>query len=135
MTINTSAFGGGGIPKLGADLTWPSVSDAAGGVPSVTFDPSGGLTTALSLTGKFAISWLELFGLTNSETYTVKLTVDGVVIWNDTFAHGSGNIYLLGTASNANPEIPISCNSTFLLEVQSAVDTSVSLRYKVRPIV
>lgn len=136
MTIRTSALGGsGGAVRLGADLTWPSASDASGGVQSVTFDPSGGLTTALSLTGKFATTWLELFDLTNSETYTVKLTVDSVVIWNDTFAHSSGALFLLGYALNNYPDVPIQCNSSLLLEVQSTVDTSVGLRYKTRPII
>lgn len=135
MTILVSSLsGGGGLPKLDADLSWPSIANASSGFPSVTVDPSGGLTTILSLSGKFAISYAELFSLTNAENYTVKLTVDGQVIWNETFAAVGTNAYLIGTQNNTYQDVPTSCEATWLLEVQSTVDTSVGLRYKVRPI-
>lgn len=135
MTILVSALGGGGAGfKLAENLTWPSESQEFGGARTLTFNPSGGLTTALSLTGKWAISFLELFNITNAETYTVKLTVDSVVVWNDTFASVGTSAFLTGSSDNDYNDVVFECGSSMLLEVQSTVDTSVQLRYKVRPI-
>ena len=96
-------------------------------------DASAGLTTALSLTGKFAIDYLN-FGGVLSENMTIKLTVDGTVIWNDTFVAGNANQLFFGGSSGGIAE-SAQCNSSLLLEVQMATDTDINLSYSARPIV
>jgi len=126
----------GGLPKLAPDLDFPSQSFSSG-FKTLSFTPAGSLTTVLSLTGKWAISTLALFGMT-AETHTIKLTVDGVVIWDSTYVTGTSQM-LLGFSSSSNilnsaNDTVIKCGSSFLLEVQSATDNDEVLYYNARPI-
>ena len=136
MTIKLINKGGSGgsLPRLAPDLTFPSTPlGPTTTTRSVTINPVGALTTALSLTGKFYIGALSFAGLT-AETITIKLTVDGVVIWNDTFSSGLG-VSLLGEGSTTNAYSDVmQCNSSFLLEIQTLTDTIVTLNYLARPI-
>lgn len=141
MTIKTSLLGGSsGIPTLAPDLTWPNskLISNTGYKQIAGIDATAGLTTALSLTGKFLISGL-LFDDMISEAYTVKMTVDGVVIWNDSIASVTSTaLVLYGAASNSftnsTNEPGFICNTSLLLEIQSTTDTSVTLQYIARPI-
>lgn len=135
MTIRTSSFGGtGGLPKLSPDLTFPANVSAADGTITVTgIDGSAGLATALSLTGKWSIGMLRFNNLT-AENVTIKLTVDGIVIWNDTQSIPSTNFQLLGGVSTSSSREFISCNSSFLLEIQTTTDNDCALNYIARPI-
>lgn len=131
---NTAVAAMSVLPRLAPDLTFPSSLVAGGNYSNVTFNSSVALTTALSLTGKFAISYLK-FNSILAEAVTVKLTVDGVVIWNDSFICGNP-LYLLGGVQNTHglsSEV-IQCNNSLLLELQTATDTSVQLNYIVRAI-
>jgi len=141
MTINLSSLihsggGGGGLPQLAPDLTYPS-SPTTG---SVTYqvitgiNGTGGLTTALSLTGKYAVMFLEFLSVV-AENVTIKLTIDGVVIWNENFT-SSSSIALFGNNSGANagPNEILQCETSLLLEIQTTTDTSVQLNYLARPI-
>jgi hypothetical protein len=134
----SSIAGGGGLPRLAPDLTFPS-SRVAGGAnfKRITFNPVGALTTALSLTGKWSVSALVFSGFT-AETVTVKLTVDGVIVWNDTHTAQTfnDNVFLgsVGGLASSYADTVTSCNSTFLLEVQTLTDTAVTLDYLARPI-
>lgn len=121
------------LPRLAPDLSFPS-GVLSGSIYQVVLDPSGGLTTALSLSGKFSINYIEFAGLT-AETITIKLTIDGTVIWNDTFTAAS-TARLLGAREGSANGISqeIQCNSSLLLEIQTATDTSVVLNYLARPI-
>ncbi len=135
--FSPSSGGSGGLPQLAPDLTYPgdrrnlnitTYKEITG------INASLGLTTALSLSGKFAISLLR-FGGTSAELMTIKLTVDGVVIWNDSYTGTSSSQYLLGNvAGGAGTSETIQCNTSFLLELQTATDTSVNLQYMARPI-
>lgn len=129
MTINTNTLiGGGGLPQLAPDLTYPG-----GPIRVVTgIDGSGGLATALSLTGKWAISYLRFINM-GSEATTLKLTVDSVVIWNSSFTSG-GTLSVLGSTTAGISDIPISCDASFLLEIQVASDADIDLNYIARPI-
>ena len=129
----TSVAGGGGLPRLAPDLTFPSTRSTTNAYTRVILNPVGSLTTALSLSGKFYIGLLQ-FGSLTSETITIKLTVDGVVVWNDTYICGS-SVPLLGNnaATGANSDAMM-CNSSFLLEIQTATDSSVTFDYLARPI-
>lgn len=102
-------------------------------------DSSGGLTTALSLTGKYAISSIGFQGLT-SETVTVEMTIDGVVIFNDTFTSAT-SLSVLNSVSGTsigtnNPATvgPVICESSLLLRIQTATASNLTLNYLVRPI-
>ena len=136
--FSPSSGGSGGLPQLAPDLTYPgdrvnlnirTYKRIAG------IDATSGLTTALSLSGKFAISLLR-FSSTSVELMTVKLTVDGVVIWNDSFtSSASSGPYLLGNvAAGQAVSETMQCNTSFLLEIQTATDTSINLYYMARPI-
>ncbi len=127
-------FGGGGLPQLAPDLTYPSdkasslgTSKAINGISAV-----GALTTALSLTGKFIIHQLAFTALT-AESITIKLTVDSVVIWNDTFVCGTTES-LINDITGAIVQESYSCESAFLLEIQTTADASVNLTYLAREI-
>ena len=139
MTIEVGS-GGGGLPQLAPDLTYPSSRFQSDGtfVQIEAINPSGSLTTALSLTGgKFAISYLRFSSIPISEPLTIKLTVDGVVIWNDTYTNQTGDgLLLLGTrgGSDMGPDETIQCDDAFLLEIQTDTDTDVDLDYVARPI-
>ena len=136
MALLNSIAGGGGNIKLAPDLTFPSSLANASAIKSVSLNPSTGLITALSLTGKFVVDTLLFVGMT-VETVTIKLTVDGVVIWNDTFTAAT-TLYLLSqqssTGSLPGSSSSFTCDSSFLLEIQTATDTSVFLEYLARPI-
>jgi len=129
----SSLVGGGGIVLMAPDLNYPSTLNA-GSFKQVTVNPAGSLVTALSLTGKWQLFMLELNGLT-AESLTVKLTVDSVVVWNDTFT-SSTVLRLIGaiTGTTQNPSEPIYCNNSLLLELQTATDTAVQVNYNARPI-
>lgn len=136
MTIKASSLGGGGLPRLAPDLTFPSTRLDGAGYARVTINPVGSLTTALSLSGKFAIERLE-FAQLLSEAVTIKLTIDGVVIWNDSFTSPTANtVYLLGQgiATSVTSPSSIQCNSSLLLELQTTTDIAVNLQYIARPI-
>lgn len=134
--------GGGAGFKLAPDLNYISNNDS----PSITYktinvDPSGSLTTALSLSGKYAISGLVLTLIAN-EDITVKLTIDGVVIINETIAFdgGANGISVLGEVASASPSSPRGagiitvCEESLLLELETVTDTSVNVTYIARPI-
>ena len=136
MTIEVGKAGGG-LPQLAPDLTYPGDRSNLNlrTYKEITgINASLGLTTALSLSGKFAISLLR-FGGASAELMTVKLTVDGVIVWNDSYTGTSTQQYLLGnTSAGAGVSETIECNTSFLLELQTATDTSVNLQYMARPI-
>jgi len=134
MALLNSITGGGGSGfKLAPDLAFPSRLTPSGGYATVTVDPSGALTTMLSLTGNWLINGLYLSGFL-AETVTVKLTIDGVVIWNDTFTPAT-TLHLNTMIDSSAPNgTDIVCMTSFLLELQTATDTSVSLFYSARPI-
>ena len=129
-----SAPGGGGFVKLAPDLT--SFSDRGGGqyVSVTAIDATGSLTTLLSLTGKFIVDMLALGLLTTGDIDKIKLTIDGVVIWNETGMSVNGaSAFLIGTSLSDN-WYQLQCDVSLLLQLQTTVDTSISLNYSVRPI-
>ena len=132
----SSIVGGGGLPKLAPDLTYPSDKDANATYKRISaIDASAGLTTVLSLTGKWAVSYMALLSIT-AEVNTIKLTIDGVVKWDTTYTPGTTD-NLLGAINNSQfspQDIINGCDSTFLLEYQTATDTNITFDYLARPI-
>lgn len=125
---------GGGLPVLAPDLSFPD--DKAGSTVTrkqiTGINAVGALTTAVSLIGKFVISHIDFLNLT-TESMTIKLTIDGFVIWDSTFVVGSSEILFGATSVVAIPEF-MQCNTSFLLEIQTTSDTDVRLEYLARPI-
>jgi len=128
-----------GLPNLAPDLTWPNDKTSGFGHKTITgINGSAGLVTALSLTGRWLINALSFENML-AESYTVKLTVDGVVIWNAAeVVSGVTTMPLYGvyatSLSNANNEPGFICNASLLLEIQSTTDNNISLLYLARPI-
>lgn len=136
INLSTVVGSASGLPQLAPDLTYPSTLSNSSGFVSVSgIDGSSGLTTALSLSGKFAIDLLWFSGLA-LESMTFKLTVDGVVIWNSSFTLLVSSLSLFGafTSSNNSTTSSMQCKNSLLLEIQTTSDTSVTLRYVARPI-
>ena len=130
---NLSDFVGGGSGlTLSPDLSFPStLNSPANGLVLVTgVNTTAGLTEMLGLSGKYAIEFLQLNGLA-SESTQIKLTVDGEVIWDSTFALTATTLTLFGVESGT----PFICNTDFSLEVQMSADTSIDVAYSVRKIV
>ena len=134
--IDSTDLDGGTVIKLAPDLTFPgSLSTVNPYAQTGSIDASSGLTELLGLTGKWAIYALRINGMT-PENVTIKLTVDGEVIWNDTFAKsgGSHSLYGLPSVDGEGTASPFICESDFSLELQTTTDTAVTLSYIVRPI-
>lgn len=128
----------GDLTKLSPDLSYPSTKAGASNVTTITpIDTTGGLTTMLSLTGKYAVSFLLLSQLA-SENITVKLTVDGVVIWDDTYANtATTSSVFLGSSSSLSSigsDSIIACATDLLFEVQTITASSVLFQFIARPI-
>ena len=136
MTIEVGGAAGG-LPVLAPELTYPGLLTPSTGYREITaINAVGALTTALSLTGKYAIDLLHFDAITN-ETMTIKLTIDGIVIWDDTFTSGATKLRLFGSKNANGIEIPssIQCKSSLLLEVQTLTDSDIDLFFVARPIV
>ena len=141
MTGIASSLGTANEVRLDPDLDWPSRLAAQAAeqyYESNTFDPSGSLTEALGLAGKFNVYGLSLIGVPTAELCTVKLTIDGEVIWNAVdFTPTHGIIYLHGATTQGSQSSsfqPFICRTSLSLEVETAADNSVTLQYLVRPI-
>ena len=128
---------GGGLPQLAPDLTFPADRIATQSTYKRIdgIDATGGLTAALSLTGKYIVNYLS-FTANAVENNTIKLTIDGVVIWDSTFIPGANSIVLFGNRArtNAGSDESLQCNTSLLLEIQTTSDNSISLEYIARPI-
>lgn len=130
-----SAPGGGGLVKFAPDLT--SFSDR-GSVTSVSLtllDATGSLTTLLSLTGKFVVHLLNLTLLASNDVAAIRLTIDGVVIWDESgLSSNLAGKSLIGYSAADNWGEQIRCDASLLLELQMTADTSITFNYMVRPI-
>ncbi len=123
------------LPKLAPDLTsWSDRDNATSYVRVTGVNCTAGLTTMLSLTGKFLINIIFLEQLSANDVEGIKLTIDGVVIWSETgLSSNSASEPVLGQTDGDNG-MQIRCDSAFLLEVDCISDTSIAITYLVRPI-
>ena len=135
MTKEFSICGvvGSALAELAPDLTYPADKADGAAFELVIFDATGVLTTALSLSGKFKIDLLHLDGLTVDDLDEVKLTIDGVVIWNTTLSTNLTSEPLIGGDLTSGYE-PIVCDTSLLLEVRTTADTTTQLKFIARPI-
>jgi hypothetical protein len=100
-------------------------------------DCTGALTTVIQLDGKWALISGVLLS-TASESIVIKLTVDGVVIWNSTFVASTNGVAILAAAGNSTSfeisDLNIICETQLLLEVETITASSVRFIYNARPI-
>lgn len=137
MTIKLSskAAGGTSYPLLAPDLTYPSAQPTGVNYNITTgIDATSGLTTILSLTGSYVVSYLRLANLTSGDTNTLKLTVDGVIIWDDTFTGITDKFLINGPNVSDVIGETIQCESSLLLEIQTTTDTNIRFDHLARPI-
>ena len=92
-------------------------------------DTSAALTEILALTGKYAIGFIEVISILNAQSIDVKLTIDGVVIWDDNIASSGTALYLLPGRNQG-----YIVNESLSLEIRVVTDTNISLYYQVHPI-
>ena len=127
----------GGAPKLAPQLDWPLTSQLGNLHTIITgIDATAALTTCLSLTGKWIIRniWLSL--LTVDDIETIKLTIDGVVIWNDDPVLTAITELMFGQVMGVNSHSTvledIMCESSFLLEIKTTADADIRCNYLAR---
>lgn len=134
MTLKTSSLGGGGgLPRLAPDLTAPTRWGGTNIRAELTGLNSGGSPiTVLSITGSAGYISHAYFDVLTAGAQTIKLTIDGVVIFNDVWTTTVTAPTLIGGASLSTFFYdPVSWRSSFLLEVTSA-DTSFNFTYTYR---
>lgn len=132
LNIPYSNTASGAGVKLAPDLAFP---DDVGnlGYATAAITTSSSLGTVLSLTGKFIIDFLAIVAQTGESTQ-IKLTVDSIVIWDDTSVSATTSVLIGLNTSSGTTGAPILCESTLLLEMSKATDTAVTLNYLARPI-
>jgi len=115
-------------------LNYPTTLQSEAGYGYVLgLDTTAAMTTVYSLTGKFAVSLLNLRNLTANDGTNIKLTIDSVVIMdaptNSTACLLIGNIVTTGKTI-----MPMLVESSLTLEVQATTDNSITLDYSARAI-
>lgn len=122
--------------RLAPDLTWfTDRSQNARSTQITSIDCSAGLTTLLSLTGKFELQLLYMDGLTTNDIDQIKLTMDGVVIWNTDGMSVNTTLWsLMGKADGDTGPHGLICHTSFLLEMETTADTAINFVYMIRPI-
>ena len=130
------------VPSEGIQLLAPQLdfitTRAATTVPYQNIsaiDASGGLTTLLSLTGKWWIRMIFMSGMTSNDVDHYKLTVDGVVVFEeDGLGSNNTNYGHFGALDMDWGDMGVVVLSSFLLQMETNVDTSMNLSYIAQPI-
>ena len=126
----SSIVGGGGLPQLAPDLTWPSrrVSSSTLTEQVLAIDVSGVvLQEVLNKNGKFFLEAL-FFDSLSAGVVSVKLTIDGVIIFNDSYTSSTADVLV----DNDSPSERFEVKSNITLEYATAVDTNITLNYVLR---
>jgi len=129
MTIKLSSKGGGGLPRLAADLTFPSDKSDGGTTNKIItgIDVQGSLGTVLSApAGPGVIGFLEMSAMSVNDIAAIRLTIDGDVIWDDApTTNFATELYL---------DKEFEYKTSFLFEMNMTADTSITIEYNERPI-
>ena len=130
--------GGGGFYKLAPDLNRISEQKVTGDAYKEidNIDARGALTTVINLSGKWLLTNAFIYGAGN-QVVTLKVTVDNIVIINDTFTvqnFRTGIVGVQGSMTNQISDTYLYCDSNILIEFQTATDDSVLFQYNARPI-
>lgn len=137
---NTRTIRSGSGIRLATELDFPSslASPISGTDSNLAVNTTAGLTEMLGRTGSHAIEYLELANMALEST-RIKLTIDGVVKWDDTFTLLAANLILCGAQdgafASAVANTPFICEKGFSLEVNMSADTSIDLLFLVRKII
>ena len=129
-----SLVGDRAIPKLAVELTSFSSRNAQGFVFVGSLDTTGALTEVLALTGKFEISMIVLASILANDLRKVKLTIDGVVVWNEVGLSANSTTHALLGQSTTQNWLHYLVEESLSLELECATDTSINLNYHIRPI-
>lgn len=132
----------GNIPTLAPDLSRTFNPDGTG-VPQDISTPAvdtttGGLIEVMNENGRAVYSAIRINGLSGSTTCSFEMTVDGVLIFQDTVALSSDNFlqvfggYKRGGGStiednNAIPQFLVESNIT--IDVETDAGNAVSIQY------
>lgn len=133
-TLSQLIGGDSGI-RLAPDLT--SIQDRF--IPASQFerisgiDVSSGLASIVSGTGKFIIHLLFVES-TLVESMTAKLTIDGEVKINSTFTPDATGVSVVGSNMTGAFTEGYIVDQSFDFEFQTTTDTSIDLRFTIRPI-
>ena len=126
-----------GLPQLAPELGYPSLAGNANNRSITGINLTTTLSTVMEVSGKWHISYLTAAFGALGVNVRIKLTVDGVPIWDSTKALSTTVIqHLLGLYDN----IPIRYdpvymfNSTFKLEMSASVPTTLRIDFGARPI-
>jgi len=125
----------GGLPKLAANLSWPSTPGNGLDYEDIseTFT-AGVLSEILNRDGRFSLSHLVIKNQI-AETTTIVLTIDGEVVMNDIDFTSFTTTQLIGSSSTIdklNTSFLVESNIT--LEIKKATDTSVDIELLLTPI-
>ena len=126
-----------GLPQLAPDLTYPK--DKVGPTAltkTVAANVGSTPVTVLSVSGKCVLSSLSLGGLSTTGTLTVELVIDGMTIWNTSFANTSAVLHLLDSISYQVPGDfnGYTVSSTLTLRLTQSVSSDAYCTFLVRPI-
>lgn len=129
--------GGGGEPlKLAPDPNF--ITSRLGGPQlgwsQVSIAPTGSLQTVLSLSGKYILSKLNITGMGNGANCSIKLTIDGTVIYDESnYTVNSNDAIIGGGMGNAGYGEQFIVEESLVLEY--ATDgTLIIPQYVIRPI-
>ena len=87
----------------------------------------------LTMTGKFAVSYLELRALL-LESMTIRMEIDGVEIWDSTRIMTSSNFPLWSVLADQNQLGAFQVGSSLKLFLTTTTDTDVDLFYTARKV-
>lgn len=129
MTIlESSLTGGGSLVQLAPDLL-ALERRSGGGINSYEIDTvamtAGVEGAVLTLTGKYAVSYLDLRSLV-SESMTCRMVVDSVEIWDSTITTSTNwSIYNTITDQNFLPAFEV--KASLVLYLTTTTDTSIDV--------
>jgi hypothetical protein len=69
-----------------------------------------------------------------AENATIRLVVDGEVIWDDTYTVQNAIFFIGQTNSSVGGGSRYICETSLELQVQMTTDTSINLQYNAHPI-
>ncbi len=122
---------------LGIDLDFleTRVATSVHYISNTAIDCSAGLTTLLSLTGKFEILFLGIAAINVNDVDQLQLIIDGVTIMDeDGMTVNATTIYPWGPIDLDNGKILFGCDSSLTFKCETTADTSITFEYSVRPV-
>lgn len=139
MALLSSIVGGDGGNFEFAPETITNQSVVSGFVLEAVAVTAGVYSPLISATGKFSLSFLRLSDLA-TENHSIRMTIDGVEIWNIVNVPiTGGQMLLFGGNSTVGVNVgnvteTRQINTSMLLEIKTTNDTAVTANYQLRPV-